>query len=731
MASGVKRTYIAPTHASLGNAMNHRVSSVLRVVVALALIPHVLVACGDDIDDGSSPGSDSGVDAADAGGFTDVEDTSGGPDTDAQSDGDSDTTSPDSGDDAEDTDGSGTDDVGPDVPEVPDLEWCESEVGHLWDPLSAEELQFFPDGLLVRQDEESPTGWRLDVTDESAPWIAATPDILADSFGTANDLSGFGTQGGILLRFSGTVNDVPLDAQQSVENSGWQWWDLGAEPPERVPFEARVLEEGRTVILWPLRTLRLATEHAFVMTRDAVADDGECISPSTATRQMLHGEPENERMARFAPSYRAALERIGVLPEDVSAITVYPTHNDLVPVRDVAELVVEEDVEWLQAGDCIQRDVAWQCEARTSVLDYRDERGLVNPDTEPLEQEIPLTYWLPLEGEGPFPVIVYGHGLNSERSEGYEIARRMAGDGFAVVAMEAVQHGEHPSVDPSTSVGGDADQPALRFLGIDLANFKIDVRAIRGNFNQTNIDRLRLIELIRQDGDIDGDGEVELDGTRIGYIGASLGAIGGSGLLALSRDLEAAALIIGGGRLLAIVTETESLDDYRPIIDAVIGSPVLFDRLMPVAQHLVDPADSATWAPHVIDDRFDGRTAPSVLATFAMGDDVVPPASGRALARAMNLPHFGEVFETVELVELIPEGPLSGNINEGSGTAGFFQLDRITRNGNVRVASHTDTAKSDEVSLMIRTFFIPWAEGEVPVIVDPYVELETPPLDGE
>ncbi len=700
--------------------MNKPVSSVFRALILLTVASHFLVACGDDTSDGVTPDVDAGTDTGrdmdagvDASDSTDTSDTGTEPGTDAE------------------TDDSTVSDVATDVPELPDLDWCESEVSHLWDPMGADELEFFPDGLLLREDESSPTGWRLDATNESAPWLAATPDLLAESFSSANDLSGFGTQGGVLLRFSGPVNDVPLDARQSVESEGWQWWDLGAEPPQRVPFEARVLEEGRTVILWPLRALRLATEHAVVITTDAVTDDGGCISPSMATRQMVHGEPDNERMARFAPSYRDALDRIGVLPEEVSAITVYPTHNDLIPVREVAELVVEEDVQWLDAGDCIERNAARQCEARTTVLDYRNEQGLVDPDTVPRQQEIPVTYWLPLEGDGPFPVIVYGHGLNSERTEGYEIARRMAGDGFAVVAMEAVQHGEHPSVDPSTSVGGDADQPALRFLGIDLVNFKIDVRAIRGNFNQTNIDRLRLVELIRRDGDIDGDGEAELDSERIGYIGASLGAIGGSGLLALSRDLDAAALIIGGGRLLSIVTETESLGEYRPIIDAVIGSPDLFDRLMPVAQHLVDPADSATWAPHVIDDRFDGRPAPSVLATFALADDIVPPASGRALARAMNLPHFSEVLETVELVDLIPEVPLSGNINDGAGTAGFFQLDRITRNGEVRIASHTDTAKSDEVSLMIRSFFTPWAQGQVPVIVDPYIELGTPPLDGE
>jgi dienelactone hydrolase len=677
-------------------------------------------ACGDD---DTQPPPSTAPDASDAGDDTTSDATE--PPTDV---------APGDAAPPPDTDEDVSAETGPDPdaePPLPDLDWCDGATHHLWDPIAATDLEFFPDGTLVRDDPESPTGLRIDISDDTTPWLAQVPPILSESVRAFNDLSGFGALGGALLRFDEPVQDVPRTWEESVEGTGWLWLDLSTDPPERVPFEARILEEGRTVVLWPLRPLRLATEHMLVVTRDVVADDGGCIAPSAATRSLLHGAPLTERLAAFAPGWRAALARTSIAPEDVSAITVFTTHNDLLPIRLAAERVLEADVAWVRPGthgDCVERAGTLQCEARTTVLDFRDERRIVDGSVDPVEAEIPVTYWLPAEGEGPFPVLVYGHGLNSERDEGWEIASRLTPRGFAVVSMEAVEHGEHPSVDPD--IPRDAtDLPALRFLGIDLAGFRINSRAIRGNFNQTNIDRLRLIRLVRTQPDIDGDGIPDFDTDRVAYVGASLGAICGSGLLALSPDIDAAALLIGGARLISIVTDTDAIAQYRPLIDRLVRSPTAFDRLMPVAQHLIDPADSGTWAAHVLRDRFDDRLPPSIVVPVGLFDEVVPPASGRALARALGAPHMAPVIDTVELLDVVDENPLQANWADGERTAGFFQLDRVSRDGRVRTARHVDTAKSDEVGHILTVFFEDWAAGRVPSISDPYAALETPPLE--
>lgn len=597
--------------------------------------------------------------------------------------------------------------------------FCTGAVAHRWDPASTTEPDFFPDGLLTRPDDASPTGLRLELTPTSAPWVETSPTLVRDSLRSLNALSGFGVMGGVLLRFTGPVTGAPRTADESVTSAGWQLWDLGGETPTRVPFEAKVLEDGLTVVLWPLRPLRLATQHALVLTRDAHADDGDCIAPAPTTRALLGGADtpaDPERVARLAPTYRAALDRLGIDPADVSVLSVYTTHDDLLPIRAAAADVLTRPVSWGPAAGCAEPDGEGliECEATTTVLDYRDERGVVDGSREPQTGTIPVTWWKPAQGEGPFPVIVYGHGLNSLRSEGREFARRVAELGMAVVAMEAVEHGDHPFKAPNA-----AGEDALRFLGLNLAELKIDAPRLAGNFNQTDIDRIRLISLLRQDGDLDGDGATDLDGTRVAYLGASLGAMCGAGVLALSPDLDAAVLTIGGARLISVVTDTDLVAQYRPIIGNLAGSVEAFDRLVPIAQHVIDAADPGTWAAHILQDRFDGRTPPSVLANFGMSDEVVPPSAGRALARALGAPHLTPVQVPVDLVEVVDADHIAGNRADGTRTAGFFQLSTVTRNGESMPATHVDTAKSDEVAAQIRAFFGAWAAGEVPVIVRP------------
>jgi dienelactone hydrolase len=597
--------------------------------------------------------------------------------------------------------------------------FCTGAVAHRWDPAGATEPDFFPDGLLTRPDDTSPTGLRLDLSPEAAPWVETSPALVRDSVRAMNALSGFGTMGGVLLRFTAPVNTVPTGADASLASEGWQWWDLGGETPERVPFEAKVLEGGLTVVLWPLRPLRLATPHALVLTRAATADDGGCIAPAPTTRALLGDPtataPDPARVERFGPAYRAAIDRLGVEPADVSVLSVYTTHDDLLPVRAAAADVLTRPVAWGPSAGCGEPDGAVvECEASTTVLDYRDEAGVVDGTRTPREGTIPVTWWKPAQGEGPFPVIVYGHGLNSRRDEGRQFADRVAELGIAVVAMEAVEHGDHPFIAPDAT-----GEDAMRFLGLNLAGLKIDAPRLAGNFNQTDVDRIRLIGLLRQNGDLDGDGAVDLDPTRIAYLGASLGAMCGAGVLALSPDLDAAALTIGGGRLISVVTDTELVAQYRPLIGNLAGSVENFDRIVPIAQHVIDAADPGTWAAHVLRDRFDGRTPPSLLASYGMSDEVVPPSAGRSLARALGAPQLAPVHVPVELVEVIEAPEVAGNLADGTRTAAFSQFVTVTRDGRSEPATHVDTAKSDEVAEQLRGFFGTWAAGEVPVIRRP------------
>jgi hypothetical protein len=160
-----------------------------------------------------------------------------------------------------------------------------------------------------------------------------------------------------------------------------------------------------------------------------------------------------------------------------------------------------------------------------------------------------------------------------------------------------------------------------------------------------------------------------------------------------------------------------------PLVANLVGSMELLLRLIPVAQSIVDPADPATWAPRVLT----RSPTPSVLLPVALHDDTVPPACGRALARALGIPQSGEAFVDVEVIPFFP-APLSGNVGEEAATAAYMQYDRVSDGAEIVAATHDNLPHSFEAATQTARFFGSWLEGEVPVIIDPYAELGTAPL---
>src|SRR5712692_9716532 len=127
--------------------------------------------------------------------------------------------------------------------------------------------------------------------------------------------------------------------------------------------------------------------------------------------------------------------------------------------------------------------------------------------------------------------------------------------------MNAVGHGGGPlGRFVITDAGGNEfDLPAAG-RGVDLdQNGQIDAFegcvvlapgapiGIRDCVRQTALDYIQMIRALRQGMDLDGDGRPDLDGSRLAYIGQSLGAFYGSLLTALEPDLPVSVLNTGGG----------------------------------------------------------------------------------------------------------------------------------------------------------------------------------------
>ena len=115
-------------------------------------------------------------------------------------------------------------------------------------------------------------------------------------------------------------------------------------------------------------------------------------------------------------------------------------------------------------------------------------------------------------------------------------------------------------------------------------------------------------------------------------------------------------------------------------------------------------------------------------ANPSLGDGIGRPLlEGFFLSRGLGLPHVPPVLLPVEGLEQTGAAPISANLD--GLTAGYFQLDRVTEGEAVVASNHDNGYVGAEAQLILQRFLSSWVEDGVPVIVDPYAELGTPPLE--
>ena len=587
-------------------------------------------------------------------------------------------------------------------------EFCSGPGAQIYDPLVREEVDLWPDALWSTDDAASPTGERLVV--DGAPWVPGIPFILEKTMtGDLNAVLGFGAHGAIFFRFDTELGEFPELDEEATDDRIWLV-DLDASPPARIPFEARVLEDDPTIILQPLLPLANGHRHVAVVTTAQTDIDGGCLAPSSVTRRVLEGNAGDD-LGVLATQWSDALTALELDPTDVSAITTFRVHDEPATFGAIAETIPDLDLAWEDTRDCETTDEWIRCELYFASSDFRGEdRGI--RDAESADSYLlPVTAWFPVDADGPVPLTVYGHGLNGRRGDASAVARRLVPEGFAVVSTDALEHGDHPSFgDPSVELD------ALRFLGVSFDPIAFDGGVLQGNFMQTVLDRLQLIELVRRSPDLDGDGTDDVDPDRITYWGISLGGLLGSGTMALSPDIDAGVLSIGGGHLVVFVTDTANAAPFVPLFARLAGGDAAFERWLVMAQTAIDSADPSTWGAHILRDRIIGEV-PDTLFPVTIYDDTVPPRTGWSLARALGAPHLNPVYVDVSQLDTA-DGPVSANLPSGR-TGAYVQFDQITRGGGeLEDSSHGNLPFSDEGEAQALHFFRTWRDtGTAEIIV--------------
>ena len=589
-------------------------------------------------------------------------------------------------------------------------------------PEISDELYAFPDDYYRTPPTNGARAF-LNITPDTAPWLDELPDLAAPSFENLNELDGYGLNAGIFLRFSAPISEPPSGAEESMNSDALIFVEINAEEELiRVPYQARLGEDGHDLYLRPLAPLKEGSQHAVIMTDDYLSAEGGCIETAPTFSEMLKGTSEHPDLSRLSRRLETLINWSEETGKSIVAAIQFTTHTHLELLSDIADEIRSRTYAWAEPPTCAPEESWTRCEGLFEASDFRVSKVIQDSESQP-RWMIPVTAWMPKDLAEPAPVIVGAHGINSNRGQINGLVRRMVPLGYAVIAIDAIEHGDHPSREE-----GDTGLDALRILGINLAERFIDIRATRGNFNQTTLDRLQLIQLIRDDPDVNFDGVPDLDINQVGYFGISLGAIMGPSLIALSHEIKVAVLAVGGGDLLQFALGNPTIVPLLPLLAQLAGSQGILDRTILAGQALLDSADPNTYATRIFKNRLGGgEHTPNLLLSLSTFDQVVPPENGHSLARAIALPHVPPVLDPIEL--LVPSGdtPIQGNLNDET-TIGVFQYDRVTSGDQVIPSDHDNTPYSPEATLQLIEFFESWRSEGVSRIIDPYQALNTPPL---
>ena len=165
---------------------------------------------------------------------------------------------------------------------------------------------------------------------------------------------------------------------------------------------------------------------------------------------------------------------------------------------------------------------------------------------------------------GGWPVAIFGHPNGGYKEDpSLSVAGSMAAHGIATLAINAVGHGFGPlgTLTVSQSVGGpvtfsaggrgidqDGDGTIAGNEGLSTAPPR-DIVFFTDGIRQTAADLMQLVRVIEVGMDVDGDGQHDLDPSRIFYFGQSFGANYGTVFLAVEPSVRAGVLTVAGDPL--------------------------------------------------------------------------------------------------------------------------------------------------------------------------------------
>ena len=216
-----------------------------------------------------------------------------------------------------------------------------------------------------------------------------------------------------------------------------------------------------------------------------------------------------------------------------------------------------------------------------------------------------------------WPVVIFQHGITGNRTHALAVSATLAAQGFAVVAIDLPLHGlpsDSPFAIGNTPFGaiasertfdvdyvnnasgapgqdGIADSSGTHFINLS------SLLTSRDNLRQAVAD-LFVLTATLPSLDIDGNGTGDFDSSRMQFVGLSLGAVGGTSVLALEPNVGVGMLSAPGGGIARLLDGSAT---FGPRIRAGLaasgvqaGTPT-YDSFMGAAQQVIDSIDPVNY----------------------------------------------------------------------------------------------------------------------------------------
>jgi NAD(P)-dependent dehydrogenase (short-subunit alcohol dehydrogenase family) len=275
------------------------------------------------------------------------------------------------------------------------------------------------------------------------------------------------------------------------------------------------------------------------------------------------------------------------------------------------------------------------------------------------------------------------HGFNASRTTGFAIADTAGRAGFAVLAIDAFQHGERAAsaTDQKHAMRGnlggadgfaetttfDVSARTFGLLGAP-ADLTLFPGYPLGAFEQFAADALSAIHLVRT-----GDPSalqaadpvlagLAFDSARIAFVGNSMGAVVGTAVVNVEPDIDAAVLNVLPGSIMETLAES---GEFRALMESVLlpqlgvstdfdelERAMLFDPTVDLYRWVLEPVDPLALARTLTRERVAGPP-PHLLVQLAGHDEVAAPPASESVIAAAGIAGVGQfVFADVEPVEL-------------------------------------------------------------------------------